>query len=306
MARRPRLFAPGLLYHVMVRGNQRQKTFLKEQDYQVYLERVAKYRKRCDAVLYAYCLMPNHVHLLLETSREPLAKFMQGLQQSYTQYFNRTHHKVGHLFQGRYKAIVCEKERYLLALIRHIHLNPVRAKLVAKPEGYPYSGHRMYLTGEATEVLDPAWGLALFGGRAAYRRFVLEGLAEGHREEYYEVADQRFLGTEDFGKRMQAEGKGEQKHRTKGALGSVLGALAAHVNVDPEVLRSADRGWMVARLRTLVVYVLVRRYGFGVNEVAGYLGRDAATVSSLLSRFADRLQVDQRIRKDVEQLAKIV
>ncbi len=125
MARRPRLFAPGLLYHVMVRGNQRQKTFLKEQDYQVYLERVAKYRKRCDAVLYAYCLMPNHVHLLLETSREPLAKFMQGLQQSYTQYFNRTHHKVGHLFQGRYKALVCEKERYLLALIRYIHLNPV-------------------------------------------------------------------------------------------------------------------------------------------------------------------------------------
>jgi len=125
MARRPRLFAPGLLYHVMVRGNQRQKTFLKEQDYQAYLERVAKYRKRCDAVLYAYCLMPNHVHLLLETSREPLAKFMQGLQQSYTQYFNRTHHKVGHLFQGRCKALVCEKERYLLALIRYIHLNPV-------------------------------------------------------------------------------------------------------------------------------------------------------------------------------------
>ncbi len=306
MARRPRLFAPGLLYHVMVRGNQRQKTFLKEQDYQVYLERVAKYRKRCDAVLYAYCLMPNHVHLLLETSREPLAKFMQGLQQSYTQYFNRTHHKVGHLFQGRYKAIVCEKERYLLALIRYIHLNPVRAKLVAKPEGYPYSGHRMYLTGEATEVLDPAWGLALFDGRAAYRRFVLEGLAEGHREEYYEVADQRFLGTEDFGKRMQAEGKGEQKHRTKEALKSVLGALAAHVNVDPEVLRSADRGWTVARLRTLVAYVLVRRYGFGVNEVAAYLGRDAATVSALLSRFADRLQADQRIRKDVEQLARTV
>src|SRR6266852_484172 len=179
MARRPRLFAPGLLYHVMVRGNQRQKTFLKEQDYQAYLERVAKYRKRCDAVLYAYCLMPNHVHLLLETSREPLAKFMQGLQQSYTQYFNRTHHKVGHLFQGRYK-------------------------LIAKPEEYPYSGHRVYLTGKATEVLDPAWGLALFGGRAAYRRFVLEGLAEGHREEYYEAADQRFLGAEDFGKRMQA------------------------------------------------------------------------------------------------------
>ena len=82
MARRPRLFAPGLLYHVMVRGNQRQKTFLTDHDYQAYLERLAKYHKRYGVALYAYCLMPNHVHLLLETSGEPLSKFMQGLQQS--------------------------------------------------------------------------------------------------------------------------------------------------------------------------------------------------------------------------------
>jgi REP element-mobilizing transposase RayT len=93
VARRPRLFVPGLFYHVIVRGNQKQKTFLVDQDYQAYLERLAKYRKKYDIVLYAYCLMPNHVHLLLETSGEPLSKFMQGLQQSYTQYFNRAHQR---------------------------------------------------------------------------------------------------------------------------------------------------------------------------------------------------------------------
>src|SRR6266540_71048 len=146
MARRPRLFAPGLLYHVIARGNQQQLTFLTDLDYQAYLIRLATYRQRYGVVLYAYCLMPNHVHLLLQTSEPPLAKFMQGLQQSYTQRFNRVYGKVGHLFQGRYKAIVCERDEYLAALIRYIHLNPVRARLVRDPEAYPYSGHRAYLT----------------------------------------------------------------------------------------------------------------------------------------------------------------
>jgi len=124
MARKPRLFAPGILYHVIVRGNQRQKTFAKDRDYQVYLEKLAQYRKRYGVTIYAYCLMPNHVHLLLECSGSPLGKFMQGLQQSYTQYYNRTYHKVGHLFQGRYQAILCQKDAYLLELVRYIHLNP--------------------------------------------------------------------------------------------------------------------------------------------------------------------------------------
>ena len=97
MARRPRIFAPGLLYHVIARGNQRQRTFLTDLDDRAYLVRLATYRKRYGVRLYAYCLMPNHVHLLVQTSEPPLSKFMQGVQQSYTQRFNRVHGKVGHL-----------------------------------------------------------------------------------------------------------------------------------------------------------------------------------------------------------------
>src|ERR1043166_7123739 len=104
MARRTRIFASGLLYHVIVRGNQRRMTFRSDDDYKAYLDRLEKYRAKFHVRIYAYCLMPNHVHLLLETGATPLAKFMQGLQQSYTQYFNRRYHKVGHLFQGRYQA----------------------------------------------------------------------------------------------------------------------------------------------------------------------------------------------------------
>lgn len=108
MARKPRLFAPGVLYHVIVRGNQRQKTFLDDSDYRVYLDKLSQYRRRCSVTIYAYCLMPNHVHLLIECSATPLAKFMQGVQQSYTQYFNRRYNKVGHLFQGRYQ-VTCAR-----------------------------------------------------------------------------------------------------------------------------------------------------------------------------------------------------
>lgn len=110
MGRRPRIFARGLLYHVIVRGNHREKTFWSARDYRAYFERLEKSQVKHKVERYAFCQMPNHVHLLVETCGPPLAKFMQGLQQSHTQYLNRQHGKVGHLFQGRYKAIVCESE----------------------------------------------------------------------------------------------------------------------------------------------------------------------------------------------------
>ena len=306
MARRPRLFVPGLFYHVIVRGNQKQKTFLVDQDYQAYLERLAKYRKKYDIVLYAYCLMPNHVHLLLETSGEPLSKFMQGLQQSYTQYFNRAHQRVGHLFQGRYQAIVCEKEAYLLALVRYIHLNPVRAGRARMPEQYEYSGHGVYLKGKATEVLDPAPVLELLGGRGAYRRFVLDGIKEGHKEEYYQVEDQRFLGARGFGEKIKGQAERDKKRIAKKSLGAALKELARELKISPQILMSPDRGWEISRARATVAYTLVRRLGYRVSEVAAYMGRDVATVSSLISRLSNRMESQGQISQKVARLTRIV
>jgi REP element-mobilizing transposase RayT len=173
MARRPRVFAAGLLYHVIVRGNQRRKTFGHDDDYRAYLDRLEKYRTQCQVRIYAYCLMPNHVHLLVETGSPPLAKFMQGVQQSYTQYFNRRYRKVGHLFQGRYRAIICDRDKYLLALVRYIHLNAVRAKLASRPERYRYSGHNSYLTDGTAKIVETTPVLKLMGGKKGYERFVL-------------------------------------------------------------------------------------------------------------------------------------
>jgi len=306
MARRPRVFAPGLLYHVIVRGNQRRKTFVDDRDYRAYLERLARYRRKYDITRYAYCLMPNHAHLLIESSDQPLAKFMQGVQQSYSQYFNLRHRKVGHVFQGRYKAIICEKDEYLLELLRYIHLNPVRAKMVSGPERYRYSGHGVYLEGKPSEVLDPGKVLKLLGGRGAYKRFVLDGLDEGHKEEYYEAEDQRFLGAEGFGEKMQEKLEKERKGGRKRPIGMVIKEMAAELGIGEETLRSKDRSWAVSNARTTVAYALTRRLGYSLGEVAGYLRRDIATVGTLVGRLWARMQSDADLKRKVERFIRIV
>ena len=253
MARRPRLFAPGVLYHVIVRGNQRQKTFVNEGDFKAYLERLARYRGKYNYAVYAYCLMPNHVHLLIESSAHPLGKFMQGLQQSYTQYFNLKHRKTGHLFEGRYKAIICQKDEYLLELIRYIHLNPVRAGMVKSPEQYHHSGHHVYLQGKTTEIIDPATVLRLLGGKQGYRRFVHDGLKEGHKEEYYAVEDQRFLGAKGFAKKMaKRDPEQSSKAGKRKSIEAVVKELGRELNVGISELRGPSRSWVLSKTRTMI------------------------------------------------------
>jgi putative transposase len=288
MARRPRVFAAGLLYHVIVRGNQRRKTFRHDDDYQAYLERLEKYRAQCQVRIYAYCLMPNHVHLLVETGSTPLAKFMQGLQQSYTQYFNQRYRKVGHLFQGRYKAIICERDKYLLALVRYIHLNAVRAKLATRPERYRYSGHNSYLTDGTDKIVETTPVLKLMGGKKAYERFVLEGMGEEHNEAYYAVEDQRFLGEAGFGEEISREAEQRFAPKRKKPLETMFKEVARRVKAAPELIRSKDRRWDISHRRAEAVAILVRECGYGVSEVAKYLGRDQANVSTMLSRLSAR------------------
>ena len=225
----------------------------------------------------------------------------RGLQQSYTQYFNRVHRKVGHLFQGGYKAIICEKEECVLELVRYIHLNPARSKLVQRPEEYRYSEHGIYLKGKGTEIMEPGPVLRLLGGTKGYRRFVLDGFGDGHKDEYYQVEDQRFLGRKEFGEKVweAVEGQGERVRRR--SLGSVVEELAKLVKMSPEALRGPERTWKVSRVRGLVAYVLTRRMGFPVKEVAVHLRRDQTSISSLLSRFSQRMEAERGLKEEYER-----
>jgi len=180
MPRKPRLHYAGALYHVISRGNNRQVTFLNDGDYQAFLRYVARVREKKPFILYAYCLMPNHFHLLVEVKESPLSVVMQQLLTGYTLYFNRAHGRGGHLFQGRYKAILCDKNTYLLELVRYIHLNPVRARLGKSPGAWKWSGHGSYLR-PGDRLLSTGPVLAIFSSQAgrarqAYARFVREGM----------------------------------------------------------------------------------------------------------------------------------
>jgi REP element-mobilizing transposase RayT len=254
-----------LLYHIIARGNRRQPTFLAEPDYHAYLIRLATYQQRYSVKLYAYCLMPNHVHLLLQTSDVPLAKFMQGLQQSYTQSFNRVHGKVGHLFQGRYKAIVCDRDEDLVTLVRYIHLNPVRVRLADDPGVYPHSGHQAYLTHDRTALIDPNPVLDMLGGQAAYRRFVTAAIGAGHDERYYETEDQQFLGA-----RPAAQPAGQSAQLVgvllRKPLEMVVEELAGRIPLDSRTLRSPDRSRSVSTARAILSFVLIRRLGYRVAK----------------------------------------
>jgi len=208
---------------------------------------------------------------------------MQGVQQSYTQYFNRRYRKVGHLFQGRYKAIICDRDKYLLALVRYIHLNGVRAKLASRPERYRYSGHHSYLRNGTDKIVETTPVLKLLGGKQAYERFVLAGMGEEHNQAYYAVEDQRFLGEAGFGEEISREAEERSAPKRKKPLETVFKQIARRVKAAPELLRSKERRWDIAHKRAEAVAILVRQYGYGVSAVAQYLGRDQANVSTMLS-----------------------
>jgi REP element-mobilizing transposase RayT len=203
MARTKRTEFPGAFYHVLARGNNKQMIFRDEQDYKVYMLLLKKYHKRYKFMLYAYTLMPNHIHLLIETAIIPLSKIMQGIQQSYTYYFHKKYKSVGHIFQGRYKAILCERETYLLELVRYIHLNPVRASLVSNLGDYPWSSHSVYLGYIDQSFVEKEFIFKLFSENECvaakkYLQFTGDVVDKGHRDLFSNLVDKIYLGSPEF------------------------------------------------------------------------------------------------------------
>jgi len=147
MGRAPRIWFPGACYHIVVRGNRQQDIFHEPADRLMYLDKLRRVKTRTGFKLHAYVLMTNHVHLLMETGEISISEIMRDINGFYTREFNKKYELVGHLFQGRYRSILVERDTYLLEVSRYIHLNPVRAKIVTRPEDYPWSSYRGYIYG---------------------------------------------------------------------------------------------------------------------------------------------------------------
>jgi len=153
----PRILVEGACYHILIRGNQKQNIFKEDKDFQQYLKKIKKYKKKYRFKVYGFCLMPNHVHLIGEIKQKVnLAKFMHGMNRSYTSYFNEVYEKVGHLWQGRFKSKIIVKDRYLIDCINYVEQNPVRASIVRAPQEYKWSSYKERNLGvdKGEEILD--------------------------------------------------------------------------------------------------------------------------------------------------------
>ena len=276
MARPLRLEFPHAVYHVTSRGNARQRIVRDDPDRHAWLAVLAQVVGRFSWLCHAYCLMNNHYHLLLETPQPNLSRGMRHLNGVYTQAFNRRHRRVGHLLQGRFKAILVEKDPHLLELCRYVVLNPVRAKAVGHPKQWAWSSYRA-TAGEdpAPPWLTVAWVLAQFGPRekaaqAPYRTFVQEGI-EGPRP-WDQVRGQIYLGSERF----------VEYHQPDLVLAEIpRRQTQAHRPSLPEVFQR--RGPVDQHLATAY-----RRYGYRLHEIARHLGVHYATVSRRLARAERR------------------
>lgn len=310
MARKPRVQFPGAFYHVLVRGNRREDIFFDDTDREEYLRRLRKARRRFNFTLYAYVLMPNHVHLLLETGHVPLSHIMQWLGTTYTQYFNRRHDKIGHLFQGRYKAILCDQDSYLLSLVRYIHLNPVRAGPVKDPAEYSWSSHRTYLGLAHDSIIAPSLVLEQFGrdltqALEAYQAYITQGVSEGHEPRYYQVVDQLFLGDERFVARVKKqEGEPSKLHRSRviGSLDELVRHVAQGLNVNVKVLRQPSKVRPLVEARDILSYI-VREYTDQQGaSLAGILNVDPSVISRGAERIAQRVQKQRDLARLIERL----
>jgi REP element-mobilizing transposase RayT len=277
--------------------------FRSDADRKYYLERLEQYRRRYEFKVYAYVLMSNHVHLLLETGQVPLSRIMQGLQLRYTGYFNKKYKKVGHLFQGRYKAILCDRDPYLLELVRYLHLNPQRMQSPINAGSYRWSSHGAYLGKDNVVKVETGavlgeFAKALGKARLGYLKFMAEGKTAGHQPDYYDTRDQRFLGDERFVEDIEERVQGDREISTptpRVKLAALLPLVAkAYGATERDLVQPGrQRKWMTAR--SMLVY-LGREWGrISVKELGKRLHRDPSVISRLYSVYAAAR--DEKIEK---------
>lgn len=313
MPRTARLDAPDLLQHVIVRGVERCDIFGDDNDRSRFVSSLSKLLVQTGTECLAWTLMSNHVHLLLRPRQTLLAPVMRRLLTGYAVYFNLRHQRFGHLFQNRYKSIVCEEDTYLLELIRYIHLNPLRAGVVADLaalDSYPWAGHSIIMgKGDmAGQVADEV--LAYFGkrkkeAREKYRQFVADGVALGKRLELGsgrrisksaleelgdEPYDARVLGSGEFIRELQHRQELEAQLPQVMELKSIVDRVCEHYGITTDALRENSRRASIAEARSVICYLAVRRAGYSGVEVGRLVNLGRAGVSVAVGRGEEKVR----------------
>jgi len=326
MPRQARLDTPGALHHIMVRGINRSAIFEDDQDRSRFLARLGQNILQTQCSLYAWVLMETHIHLLVRSGQQGISALMRKLLTWYAQYYNRRHQRTGHLFENRYKSILCEEENYLLVLVRYIHLNPIRAKLVrtmGELDRYPWSGHRMVIGKDEYPWMDRAYILGQFASTkrkaiGAYHRFVQDGLDEGRRPELTggglirsqggwsqvlalrskgekESSDERILGSGEFVDQILQEAEErllrQMRFRRKGkSIEDIIREECGKRKVSEKELRKGSRRTLVSEVRAAIAHRSKEELGVSGAEIARHLGVNTSSINRALAKM-DQLRV---------------
>ena len=320
MPRKARIDAPGALQHIIIRGIERRKIFNDDTDRENFIDRVDDIVTDTKTFCFGWALIPNHAHLLLRTGKTPISTVMRRLLTGYAVSYNRRHRRHGQLFQNRYKSILCQEDTYLLELVRYIHLNPLRAKIVKhlkELDRYPYSGHSALMGKVKRGFQDTEYVLRLFGpklsaARKAYRVYVQKGISQGRRpelvggglirsaggwsavkalrqEQARMKGDERILGDGEFVKSVldAAREQFEQRYRLEAQgydLDKVIQRVAAVLGIDPEQVLAAGKHPQTVKARSLLCYWAVRKLGLTATELSKRLGVSQPSVSISVKR----------------------
>ena len=327
MPRQSRIDAPEALHHIIVRGIEKKPIFRDDADRDNFLERLKNILKDDAAFCFAWSLMPNHVHLLLKTGNTSISTIMRRLLTGYAVYYNRKHDRAGHLFQNRYKSILCQENIYLRELARYIHLNPLRAgivKTIGELDRYRFCGHSALMGKRPNDWQETESVLALFGApvstaRRRYRQFVKKGIDQGRRPELiggglvrsaggwqavqalreagvHQKSDERILGDSEFAAEVLARAE-EGLHKSYALVAKGIGieqlmqGVSELTGVTVGALAGAGKKRESVKARSLLCYWAVTEMGMALTDLARRLGIAVSTVSLAVDRgsqFVDR------------------
>lgn len=320
MPRQARLDVPGALHHIMVRGINKANIFDDDQDKTRFLERLGDTVTDGQCTVYAWVLMSNHAHVLFKSGKDGISAVMRKLLTWYAQYYNRRHNRTGHLFENRYKSILCDEENYLLTLVRYIHLNPIRAgiiKTIEELDCYPWSGHRavigksMYSWMNARHVLGE-FGSSMRKAIVEYRKFIQEGMGmgrnmaltggglirsqggwsqvlamrrRGQKEEY----DERILGNGDFIgaiiKDVEDRHLRQIKHKRSGrTIQNIVDEECKRQQISLQELKAGSKRRRVSDMRAGIAYRCREELGVSAAEIARHLGVNTSCIVRSIER----------------------
>ena len=307
MARKPRLHFPGAVYHVTLHGNGNQQVFFDTTDHTRFLLLIQEGIEKFGHKVHAYCLLPNCLQLVIEVDEIPLSRIMQQLGFRYTRWFNDWHHQGGHLFQGRYKAILINPEKYLLDLVREVHLAPVRLQLESDPMRYLWSSHRAYcsretvlwLTRERTFLQIEETGVRALMRFHAYANEGLENNALIDFNRGSET-DPRVLGDEEFVRGVLKLSR--QKYQPKVNPEKVFRIVLERYKLTEEELAAPGKNRFNSEARAYLAWLYLET-GCGTMTALGErLGRDVSSLSSAVRRLQLKAKKDEKVADKYQKL----